>query len=174
MFFDGWQGLIRVLVVGLCAYAGLIVLLRASGKRTLSKMNAFDFVVTVALGSTLASILTSKDVALVEGLLALALLIGLQYGITWLSVRSNLVKRALKSDPALLYYEGSYVASALKRERVDPEEIIQSMRSANVDSLDTVQAIVLETDGTLSFVPYSDAGPDTMLSNVRRPTPGAV
>jgi uncharacterized membrane protein YcaP (DUF421 family) len=45
---------------------------RVSGKRTLAKMNAFDFVVTVALA---------------EGLLAMALLIGLQYTITWLSVR---------------------------------------------------------------------------------------
>lgn len=45
-----------MLVIGVLAYASLILLLRASGKRTLSKMNAFDFIVTVALGSTLASV----------------------------------------------------------------------------------------------------------------------
>ncbi len=60
-------------------HAGLIVMLRISGKRTLSKMNAFDFVVTVALGSTLATVFLSKDVVLAEGLLELALLIGLQW-----------------------------------------------------------------------------------------------
>ena len=42
MFFDGWTGLLRVLVVGTLAYAALVLLLRVTGKRTLSKMNAFD------------------------------------------------------------------------------------------------------------------------------------
>ncbi|WP_231362619.1 hypothetical protein [Thioalkalivibrio sp. ALMg9] len=67
MFFGGWDGLLRTLVVGVLAYVALIVFLRLSGKRTLSKMNAFDLVVTVALGSTLATVLLAKDVALAEG-----------------------------------------------------------------------------------------------------------
>jgi hypothetical protein len=76
IFFSGWDGLLRTLVVGVLAYVVLVGFLRLSGKRTLSKMNAFDLVVTVALGSTLATILLSKDVALAEGALAFALLIG--------------------------------------------------------------------------------------------------
>ena len=82
MFFDSWLGLLRVGVVGSLAYLALVLLLRVSGKRTLSKMNAFDFVVTVALGSTLATVLLSKDVALAEGVVAFTLLIGAQYLIT--------------------------------------------------------------------------------------------
>ena len=66
LFFDEWSVLLRTGLIGVLAYVGLILLLRCSGKRTLSKMNAFDFVVTVALGSTLASILVSKDVALAQ------------------------------------------------------------------------------------------------------------
>jgi hypothetical protein len=87
MFFDNWAGLVRVLVVGLLAYSALVVLLRVSGKRTLAKMNAFDLVVTVALGLTLATILLSVDVALVEGVLGLALLVALQLMVAWMSVR---------------------------------------------------------------------------------------
>ena len=84
VFFSGWESLARTLVVGLLAYTVLIVFLRISGNRTLSKMNAFDLIVTVALGSTLATVLLSKDVALAEGALALGLLISLQFIITWL------------------------------------------------------------------------------------------
>jgi uncharacterized membrane protein YcaP (DUF421 family) len=62
--------------------------LRVSGKRTLSKWNAFDFVVTIALGSILATVLLSKDVRLAEGLTACALLVGLQFLNTWIAVRS--------------------------------------------------------------------------------------
>jgi uncharacterized membrane protein YcaP (DUF421 family) len=62
LFYDDWTGLVRVVVVGTAAYLALIVLLRISGKRTLAKLNAFDFVVTVALGSTLARVLLSSTV----------------------------------------------------------------------------------------------------------------
>ena len=56
MLFDSWAGLGRTLLVGPLAYVALVLLLRISGKRTLTKLNAFDLVVTVALGSTLATV----------------------------------------------------------------------------------------------------------------------
>ena len=70
LFFGGWAELGRTILVGVPAYLTLIVFLRVSGKRTLSKMNAFDLIVTIALGSTLATVMLSKDVSLVEGGLA--------------------------------------------------------------------------------------------------------
>ncbi len=82
VFFSSADTLWRTLVVSLVAYLCLVVLLRVSGKRTLSKMNAFDFVVTIALGSTLATILLNKDTSLAEGVMALGLLVGLQFLIT--------------------------------------------------------------------------------------------
>ena len=50
-------------------------------------MSAFDLVVTIALGSTLATILLSKEVALADGVLALGLLVGLQYGLAFMAAR---------------------------------------------------------------------------------------
>ena len=84
----------------------LLLLLRVSGKRTLTKMNAFDLVVTVALGSTLTTVLLTKSVALAEGLTAFVLLIFLQFVLTWLFVRSQAASRLVKSEPTLLVYQG--------------------------------------------------------------------
>jgi uncharacterized membrane protein YcaP (DUF421 family) len=75
MLFDSWFGILRILAVGPLAYLALVLILRVSGKRTLSKLNAFDLVITVALGSTLSSIFLTKSIALAEGIVALALLI---------------------------------------------------------------------------------------------------
>ena len=127
MFFDDWAGIWRTAVVGALAYIGLVAFVRIAGKRTLAKMNAFDLIVTVALGSTLATILLSKDVALAEGLVAFALLIGLQFAITWLSVRTEVVPNLVKSKPALLAYRGSLVPDTLRRERVSDEEVFQAV-----------------------------------------------
>ena len=159
MLFDSWQGIARVLIVGVLAYVGLILLLRASGKRTLSKMNAFDFVVTVALGSTLATVLLSKDVALVEGVVAFALLIYLQFAVTWLSVRAKFVHRVVKSEPALLFFKGEFLQHNMQRERVTPAEAESAVRQQGIASLESVLAIVLETDGSMSVV-KRDAGAD--------------
>ncbi len=123
VFFDNGSVLLRTGVVGVLAYAALIVFLRVSGKRTLSKMNAFDFVVTVALGSTLASVLISKDVALAQGVLALALLIGLQFLITWSSVRFHRIRRTVTGEPSLLFHRGEFLETALRRARVTRDEI---------------------------------------------------
>lgn len=79
MFFDDLHGLLRVAIVSLLAYAAMVLVLRIAGKRSLAKLNAFDLVVTVALGSTLATVLLSKDVALGEGVLAFAALASLQW-----------------------------------------------------------------------------------------------
>ncbi len=152
MFFQGRAGLLRTLVVGVLAYSALVLVLRVSGKRTLSKMNAFDFVVTVALGSTLATVLLSKDVALAEGVAAFALLVGMQFVITWASVRSKGVSRLVKSEPKMLLYRGEFLRGAMRRERVTEEEVLAAVRSRGVAAIGEVEAVVLETDGSFSVV----------------------
>ena len=118
-FFDGWTGPLRTLVIGVFAYVMLILFLRLSGKRTLSKMNAFDFVVIVALGSTLASILLTRDVTLLQGGVALAVLIGLQFLVTWSSVRMSWVRRLLTEELSLLLFRGELMAET-RAARVSP------------------------------------------------------
>ncbi|SDC32666.1 DUF421 domain-containing protein [Belnapia rosea] len=152
MFFDNWMGLLRVVIIGTLAYTALVLLLRVTGKRTLSKMNAFDLVVTVALGSTLATVLLSKDVALAEGVVAFTLLVLLQYAITWLSVRSDRVRSLVKAEPCLLLRDGQFLREAMRRERVTEDEVQAAARAQGIASLDDAAAAVLETDGSLSVI----------------------
>jgi uncharacterized membrane protein YcaP (DUF421 family) len=152
MFFESWTAVGQILVVGTIAYVALVFMLRISGKRTLSKMNAFDFVVTVALGSTLASTVLSDGIALVEGLAALALLIGLQFVITWLSVRTSWFERLVKATPTLIYYRGQFLDGPMKRQRVTTAEVRSAIRKSGVAEMDEVEAVVLETDGTFTVL----------------------
>ena len=163
---DDWTGPLRALVVAVLAYSALVVLLRVSGKRTLARMNAFDLVVTVALGSTLASILTSTELALAHGLTALATLIGLQFAIAWLAVRSAAVRRIVKREPTLLLHRGRMLDGALIEERVTPAEVRAAVRAQGIASLADVEAVVLETDGTFSVVLHRESADRTALTDV--------
>lgn len=166
MLFDDWTGLGRVLVVGPLAYLLLVVILRISGKRTLTKLNAFDLTVTVALGSTLATTLLSKSVALAEGVLAFALLVFLQFAITWLSVRSSTVGHLVKSEPTLLLHRGQFLDRALRDQRVTREEVLAALRSQGAVDVASVGAVVLETDGSLSVM-TGKTGPSVESGTLR-------
>jgi uncharacterized membrane protein YcaP (DUF421 family) len=169
MLFDSWAGLGRVVLVGTLAYAALVLLLRVSGKRTLSKLNAFDLVVTVALGSTLATVLLSKSVALAEGVLALALLIALQYAIARLSVRSPRFQSFVKAEASLLLHRGRFLERAMRAERMTREEILAALRASGAAEVGEIAAVVLETDGTISVIPDAGSGGGgATLANVAR------
>lgn len=165
MFFNGWAGIIRTVLVGVFAYVALVIMLRISGKRTLSKMNAFDLVVTVALGSILATILLSKDVALAEGVTAFATLILLQYIIAWLSVRSVRVESLVKSEPTLLHHRGKFLSHVMKIHRVTEAEVRAAVRAQGISSMENVGAVVLETDGSFTVMPELSQNP-TALSGL--------
>jgi uncharacterized membrane protein YcaP (DUF421 family) len=151
MWFDSWYDLGRVLVVGPVAYAVLVAVLRLTGKRTLSKLNAFDLVITVALGSTLATSFLSSEVSAAEGALGLILLVLLQYVVTWTSVRVPRVASMVRSEPTLVYRDG-FLEAALRRERVTENEVRQVARGQGHATLDDVAAIVLESDGSFSVL----------------------
>ncbi|WP_100406943.1 DUF421 domain-containing protein [Bacillus solitudinis] len=167
MFFNDWETIGRTVIVGVLAYIGLILVLRISGKRTLSKMNAFDLIVTIALGSTLATILLSKEIALAEGMTAFLVLVGMQYLIAWLSVRSSKVSKMVKSTPELLYYNGQFFRETMKEKRVVEIEILQAARSNGLDSMEMVRAVILETDGNISVIQKSDTTTHLTLANVK-------
>jgi uncharacterized membrane protein YcaP (DUF421 family) len=166
VFFDDWRSLLRTSSFGVLAYIGLVLLLRLAGNRTLSKMNAFDFVVTVALGSTLATVLLSKDVSLAQGALALSLLVAMQFIVSWSSVRMSWVRRLVTGEPTLLFYGGSPLRESLRRARVTEDEVRAAVRAAGIGAMEEVEAVVMETDGSLSVVRQSTVPTHTQESSL--------
>lgn len=169
LFFAGWTSLIRTALITAMSYVLLIALLRAFGKRTLSKMNAFDLIVTIALGSTLASVAVSKDVSLADGATVFILLISFQFIITYWSVRSRWLNRLIKSTPTLLVYKGEMLISLMKRERIAEDEIRAIIREKGLSCLTDVSAVILETDGSLTVLHHRPENRKGSLKGVEMP-----
>lgn len=165
-FFAGWGGIIRIVIVGIPAYAALIFILRLSGKRSLAQMNAFDLIVTVSLGSILSTILLSNSVALVEGITALSLLLFLQFIITWLSVRFTPFRKLVRSEPSLLYHNGTFLEEAMMKQRVSRDEVLQIIRAKGTDGMSKVGSVIMESDGSFSVLPESAEDAERLLANV--------
>lgn len=138
--------------MGVVVYAYLVILLRVTGKRTLSQFNAFDFVVTVALGSAVATILLDSSVSVAEGAVALGVLAGLQFVVAFSASRLRSVHRLLSSAPTVLVWDGAIRGDALRSARLSEADVLQAVRAGGGGTIDDVAAAVLEASGTISVV----------------------
>lgn len=152
VWFESWGRVGAVALALVVAYPWLIFILRVSGKRTLAKLSAFDFVVTIALGSTLSTVIVSRDVPLVEGMVALVGLVVLQYGAARSTRQWSWFDRLAKSRPTALLVEGRLRDDAMARNRIRAGEVAAAVRKAGYASLGEVACVVLETDGTFSVL----------------------
>ena len=168
-FFESWYNVGRTVTLSVIGFTALIALLRVSGKRTLSKLNVFDFVFVVAVGSVFAATIIDKDVTLVEGIAALATLIGLQVILAELAARSSFAERIINGGPTMLLSHGNFIPRALKRERITEEEIRAAIRGKGVTRVEDVDAVVLENDGTLTVAWTSKEPGETALVDAKVP-----
>ena len=102
LLFKNWEKIYHVAVCTLIAYFTLFIFLRIGGRRTLAKLNAFDFVVTVTLGSTL-SFMVLTQVSIAEGSTALLIVILLQYIIAWSAKSKKVAEKILKATPCCYF-----------------------------------------------------------------------
>ncbi|MGI9174489.1 MAG: DUF421 domain-containing protein [Rhodothermales bacterium] len=167
VFFDSWSGLLRAGITATLFYFFIIVAIKVVGKRSTSKMNNFDWIVTVAIGAMAGSTILVKDIALFEGLFATAVLLGLQFVFTGISSRSERIGKALRARPTLLVYQGTYMEEEMHRERVSRGEIEGAVRRSGFSDLDQVWAVVLESNSELSVVGKREGEALAVLRGVR-------
>ena len=160
---DAW----RIVIGTLLVYAAVIALVRLSGKRTTSQMNGFDWVVTVAAGSLMASGILPGGASAAEAVLAIAVLVALQWLVTLAVSRSAGAQRVVKATPRLLLRDGAFLREAMRAERVSAAEVRAAVRASGNTRLEDVEWVILETDASLSVAVKTDAsGPRTALVGV--------
>lgn len=160
MVFSRWAGIVRVVIVGTLAYVALVLLLRVSGKRTLSTMNAFDLVVTVALGSTLATVILIARRGPGRG------------GDGLYPPRRPPIRHHLALGPLLARQppgQGGADVAPLPGTVL----VAAAVRQQGIAALSGVEAVVLETDGSMTVVARSE-GPATALGALAPEEPPAV
>jgi uncharacterized membrane protein YcaP (DUF421 family) len=168
-YFESWYNVERTVTLTIVGYATLFTMLRVSGKRTLSKLNVFDFVFVVAVGSVFASTIISKDVTLIEGVAAMGTLMLIQLVLAELAARFPKLERIINGEPTLLLSNGKFIRDALKRERVTEEEVRGAIRGEGVTRVEDVDAVTMENDGTLTVAWMSKKPGNSSLVDAKDP-----
>ena len=165
VFFKDWKSIGHAILATIIAFITLFIFLRISGKRALSKLNAFDFVVTVALGSTLSYMMLAM-VPLVEGTTVLLLILILQYFFAWAARTSIKMERLINAVPSLVYYDGKFIEKTMAREALTKGEIFATIRNSGIDQIEEVKAVVMELNGQITVVKKSTGSGKSSLDDV--------
>jgi uncharacterized membrane protein YcaP (DUF421 family) len=152
VLFESADSLLPSVLVAVVAYVALIVVVRTAGKRTLAKLNAFDFLVTVAFGSILASAMVDDSVSATEAALAFVILAGLQATVAALSSRWRGMRSVVTARPVALVVDGVVRHDALRHVRVAIDDVREVVRGSGIADLGEIRAVVLESNGTLSVI----------------------
>jgi uncharacterized membrane protein YcaP (DUF421 family) len=153
MWFNGWESVGRIVVFAITAYVIVTALIRVLGKRTISQMNPSDFVMTVAVGSIVASWILPANVSFVDGLAAATTMLALKMLTELVKTRSRPLRKIIDGAPTLLAYHGRFLHEVMTRENVSEEEVLEGLRQQGVAKLEDAAAVVLEINGDVSVLP---------------------
>lgn len=151
-FFDSWKDLLWIFLMSILIYPSLVAILRAFGKRTLTNVNMFDFIITVAYGNALSSIIITKSISYADGFMVLFMMTVLQVILSKLQMLYKPLAKLVKAKPIFLFYQGKFNELAIKRQRLQKDDLLQSIRKQGIRSFDEVEAITLEGDGTVAVM----------------------
>ena len=134
-------------------YAFVVFLMRVMGRRELSTLSAIDLVMLVVLGDAIQQGLTQDDYSVTGAVIAVSTIAALQVGSSYLSFRSRRARRILEGEPIVIVQDGKLIERNLKRGRLAEDEVAEEMRAQQIASVEDVEWAILESNGTMSFIP---------------------
>lgn len=150
-----WNSVGLILFSAIGIYLSVIIMTRICGKRSFSKMSSFDFAMTVAVGSIIATTVLSSTVSMLQGIVGLVAVYSLQITAAF-ARRNKTIRNLMDNSPLLLMDGGTILEDNLRKARVTEGDLRSKLREANVTSLSQVKAVVFETTGNISVLHKDD------------------
>jgi len=137
------------------AFLFVYLLTRVIGRRELSSMQPFDLILLVMIGDLVQQGVTQNDFSVTGSLLVGSTIALMTVGISYASFRFPRLRPALDGEPVIVVEDGRPIDRNLRRNRITLEELAAAGRQNGIDTLDKVRWAVLETNGSISFIPKS-------------------
>jgi uncharacterized membrane protein YcaP (DUF421 family) len=160
-----------VVVSAVGIYVSLMILTRIAGLRSFAKLSSFDFAITVAIGSLVASTLLTPDPPLLQAVVGLASLYGIQMLVAFLRQRSAAARSTMDNAPLLLMDGSRILRDNLRSAGLTRDDLRSKLREANVLRMEEIRAVVMESTGDVSVLHGDPDGPELepgLLEGVER------
>lgn len=139
---------------GLAIYVVLMILFRVGGKRALSEVTTFDFVLLLIVAEATQQALLGEDYSLVNALVVIVTLIGVDVALSIWKQRRPLVAQLVEGVPLVIVEDGRLLRERMDKERVDEIDILAAARQTQgLERMDQIKYAVLERNGGITVVP---------------------
>lgn len=144
---------------GAAVYLFLLVVLRASGKRALSQVTTFDFVLLLIISETTQQALLGEDFSLTNAFIVILTLAVIDQGFSLLGRRWRFFERLTEGLPLVILENGRLLEDRMRQENISREDILEAAReNQGLERLEQIKYAVLERHGGISIIPKSGAG----------------
>ncbi|NLK39817.1 MAG: DUF421 domain-containing protein [Clostridiales bacterium] len=144
---------IRTLII----YILLISIIKLMGKRQVGELEISELVSTLLLSELATVAITNSNIPLLYSAVPIIVILSLEIIITYIAIKSNLVKRIASNKPNVLINRGIINRSELERNRISLEELVSELRQKNISDIKDVYYAILEQNGKLSVIPKAHA-----------------
>lgn len=149
--------LLRTLIL----YLIVLIVMRIMGKRQIGQLQPFELVIMVMLAGLAVIPMENTGVPLTNGLVPILTLLAAEYIASFLSLKSEEVRKILCGKPSILINRGKIVEQELQRLRINLNDLLEQLRIKNMPNISEVEFAILETSGSLSIIPKSQKRPLT-------------
>jgi uncharacterized membrane protein YcaP (DUF421 family) len=142
----------ELIVRAAVVYVFLLVLLRLTGKRQVGQLAPFDLVLLLVLSNAVQNSMNAGDNSLVGGLVSAATLVGLNYGVGYLTFNSKRIETLIEGRPQIIIHNGKIFEDVMRSAQLTHHELSAALRRAGCSCAEEVQAAVLENNGAISVI----------------------
>ena len=139
----------------------LFFITKMMGKKQISELNFFDYVVGITIGSIAADISLDIEKNMIAGIAALFIYGFISYIISFVSIKSILARRFFIGVPTVLVEKGKIIESGLKKSKIDVNDLLMVARENGYFNLDEIDYALMEVNGNISFLPKEKEKPVT-------------
>ncbi len=143
------ESVIRVVIV----YLFVLFALRLLGKREFGEFSALELVMLMLIPDIVAQGIVREDFSLTTALIAVSTVMLLVVITSMLAHVSRRAEVAVNPQPTVLLFDGNLYSSAMNKERISAEEILQVAHHAGLETLDQVKWAILQSDGKIAIIP---------------------
>ncbi|MDQ0494861.1 DUF421 domain-containing protein [Paenibacillus brasilensis] len=164
MSHDIFAHIFRTLLMYFIVY----LVMRLMGKREIGKLSVFDLVISIMIAEIAVFSLEDIKRPLYEGLIPLGVLLILQIGISYFSLKSRRLRLLFDGRPSVLYSNGQLNKDEMAKQRYNLDDLLLQLREQNIENLDEVEYVILETTGKLTVVGKDDKDEGVELDRIKR------
>lgn len=174
-WIKSWNDVADTFVSAILFYVLIVALVRIMGKRSTSQLNNFDWIINITVGSLAASGILLDDVTAIRAAVAILVIMGLQFALTWGVLRWKRLADLVKARPTMLVQQGDFLRQGMRKCRVSEHEIEAALREHGIVDLGQAQWVILETDGRITVIERGREGSSCTdeLRHVERVDDGA-